>query len=144
MALEKFNEDVSVHQTLGDEPNAENSLTADDLKRLFDKPAALIKAFINDQLVPNVVDKRGDTMTGALSMSGHRITGVAAPTADSDAATKKYVDGKIPSSGAQLSEVTVSKLYVNGMTLTDGEDYGKSVPANLPEGKLFFVEVVEE
>ena len=56
MALEKFNEDVSVHQTLGDEPNAENSLTADDLKRLFDKPAALIKAFINDQLVPNVVE----------------------------------------------------------------------------------------
>jgi hypothetical protein len=30
------------------------------------------------------------------------------------------------------------------VTLTEGEDYGKSVPANLPEGKLFFVEVVEE
>lgn len=139
MALEKLNEDVSVHQTLGDEPNAENSLTADDLKRLFDKPAELIKAFINDQLVPNVVDKRGDTMTGALSMSGHRITGVAAPTADSDAANKKYVDEKFPETGAELSGVTL-----NGVTLTEGEDYGKSVPANLPAGKLFFVEVVEE
>ena len=40
--------------------------------------------------------------------------------------------------------MTVSKLYLNGMTLTDGEDYGKSVPTNLPKGKLFFVEVVDE
>ena len=144
MALEKLNEDVSVHQTLGDEPNAENSLTSDDLKRLFDKPAELIKKFINDQLVPNAVDKRGDTMSGGLSMVGHKISNIDAPAHDSDAATKKYVDDKIPSSGAQLSEVTVTELYVNGMTLTEGKDYGKAVPANLPKGKLFFVEVVDE
>ena len=87
MALEKLTEDVAVHQRLGDEPNAENGLTADDLKKLFDKPAELIKAFINDKLVPNAVDRRGDSMAGALS--------VPAPTAGNHAANKDYVDSKV-------------------------------------------------
>ena len=145
MALDKMTDDVAVHQTLGDEPNAENSLTADDLKRLFDKPAELIKKFINDQLVPNAVDKRGDTMAGDLSMGGHKISDIHAPETDSDAATKKYVDdNKIPSSGAEMSELHVDGLVVKGMSLTEGEDFGDSVPSTLPEGKLFFVKVVEE
>lgn len=87
MALEKLTEDVSVHQTLGDEPNAENGLTADDLKKLFDKPAELIKAFLNNKLVPNALDRRGDTMQGNLA--------VPEPIANNHAATKGYVDGKI-------------------------------------------------
>lgn len=144
MSLEKLTEDVAVHQTLGDEPNAENSLTADDLKQLFDRPAELIKAFINDQLVPNAVDKRGDTMTGALSMGGHKISDIHAPETDSDAATKKYVDdAKIPKIGAELSDTEITRLKVKGMSLTEGDDFGDTVPENLPEGKLFFVKVVE-
>lgn len=38
------------------------------------------------------VSKAGDTMTGDLAMSNHKITGVATPAADTDAANKKYVD----------------------------------------------------
>lgn len=87
MALEKLTEDIAVHQTLGDEPNAENGLTADDLKKLFDKPAQIIKDFINNKLIPYAVDRRGDTMTGNLS--------VPAPTLGDHAANKSYVDGKI-------------------------------------------------
>lgn len=34
----------------------------------------------------------GGTMTGALAMSGNKITGLGAPEADDDAATRKYVD----------------------------------------------------
>ena len=86
MALEKLTEDVSVHQTLGDEPNEENGLTGDDLKKLFDKPAEIIKAFINNKLVPYAVDKRGDTMTGNLA--------VPDPTEDAHAVNKKYVDSR--------------------------------------------------
>lgn len=86
MALEKLTEDVSVHQTLGDEPNAENGLTGDDLKKLFDRPAEIIKAFINEKLIPFVVDKRGDTMTGNLA--------VPAPTKAAHAANKGYVDSR--------------------------------------------------
>ena len=35
--------------------------------------------------------KAGDTMTGALAMGSNKITGLAAPTADTDAANRKYV-----------------------------------------------------
>ena len=38
------------------------------------------------------VAKSGDSMTGDLSMTGNKVSGVGAPTAASDAATKAYVD----------------------------------------------------
>lgn len=41
------------------------------------------------------VSKTGDTMSGSLAMGGNRITGLGAPAADSDGATKAYADGKI-------------------------------------------------
>ena len=36
--------------------------------------------------------KAGGTMSGAIAMGSHKITGLAAPTSDNDAARKKYVD----------------------------------------------------
>ena len=39
-----------------------------------------------------MVDKAGDTMTGALAMSNSKVTGLAGPTAAHEAATKDYVD----------------------------------------------------
>jgi hypothetical protein len=38
------------------------------------------------------VSKAGDTMTGVLAMSNQKITGLGAPSADTDASTKLYVD----------------------------------------------------
>jgi hypothetical protein len=105
MALEKMTEDVAVHQTLGDEPNEENGLTGDDLKKLFDRPAELLKEFINSKLVPNAVDKRGDAMQGALS--------VATPTRAEHAATKAYVDGLIVlCRDGEPAEIEEGKLYL--------------------------------
>lgn len=37
---------------------------------------------------------RGGTMTGVISMGGYKITGLGAPTADTDASTKEYVDDR--------------------------------------------------
>lgn len=41
----------------------------------------------------------GGTMQGAINMNGNKITNLIAPTADSDAATKSYVDNLVASSG---------------------------------------------
>ena len=38
------------------------------------------------------VSKAGDTMSGNLALSGNKVTGLGAPTAAADAATKSYVD----------------------------------------------------
>ena len=40
----------------------------------------------------NYLPTAGGTMTGAIAMGGNKITGLAAPTEDADASTKKYVD----------------------------------------------------
>lgn len=56
------------------------------------------------------VAKTGDSMSGALNMGNNKITDVASPVADGDAATKGYVDGK---SGSLLAGAT--KI----VTLTD-------------------------
>lgn len=93
--LDKMTEDVAVHQTLGDEPNAENGLTADDLKRLFDRPATLLKTFLNENLIPFAMDKRGDKLEGDLDLSGFFLVGVPTPILDGHAASKGYVDGRI-------------------------------------------------
>lgn len=41
------------------------------------------------------LDVAGGTMSGNIAMGNNKVTGLAAPTADGDAATKKYVDDAI-------------------------------------------------
>lgn len=43
-------------------------------------------------LAATMLPKAGGTMTGAIAMSNQKITGLAAPTDNADAATKAYVD----------------------------------------------------
>ena len=46
------------------------------------------------QDISGKLDKSGDTMSGALNMGSKKITNLATPTNNADAATKKYVDDK--------------------------------------------------
>ena len=91
MALEKLTDNVEIHQTLGDAPNSEG-MTASDLKAKFDEAAKIIKQFINDRIVPNALDKRGDTMRGVLRLGGNRLVDLPEPEEENDAANKAYVD----------------------------------------------------
>lgn len=52
MALLPFTDDVSVHTKLGDNPGADNGLTSQALKEEWDKPANIIKNWINNCLIP--------------------------------------------------------------------------------------------
>ena len=47
----------------------------------------------------NALPLAGGTMQGAINMNGNKITNLITPTADSDAATKAYVDNLVSSSG---------------------------------------------
>lgn len=54
MAIANMTTNVAIHQTLADEPNAENGLSAQALKEKFDAGAVALKSYINDTLVPEV------------------------------------------------------------------------------------------
>lgn len=54
-----------------------------------------------------LVRKTGDTMLGILSMGGFRLTGVGAPTVNTDTATKGYAD-TIDQDNLQLSGGTMT------------------------------------
>ncbi|MBQ5841370.1 MAG: hypothetical protein IIW40_05390 [Clostridia bacterium] len=48
---------------LGDRPNTDNELSADQLKRVFDKTGADIKSFINESLLPDLERSFGEMDT---------------------------------------------------------------------------------
>ena len=89
--------------------------------------------------MPGVIDlsgylqKSGGTMTGNLAMGSNKITGLAAPTADGDAANKKYVDDAISGistvssatgtigTSATSASVSYSGTLINAYALQGGE-----------------------
>lgn len=56
------------------------------------------------------VKKAGDTMSGALNMGSNKVSAVATPTDDADAATKKYVDDKVNGAAYKLPIASGSTL----------------------------------
>lgn len=64
------------------------------------------------------LDKSGGTMTGDLAMSNHKITGLGAPTDNTDAATKKYVDDGLGEKAASDHNHDNTYLKLSGGTMT--------------------------
>jgi hypothetical protein len=68
---------------------------------------ALTTANLALSQVNNAVQKSGDTMTGDLDMTGNQIENLGTPIANTDAATKDYVDtnlaGKLDTSGGTMT-----------------------------------------
>ncbi len=64
MAFTRFEKDVSVHQSLSDEPNADNGLSAEELKKQWDRPAEELKEAFN-KLVYELESKTSATDLGA-------------------------------------------------------------------------------
>lgn len=56
MAFEKFNKDMKIISALDDEPNDVGGLTAAELKAKFDEGGEAIKRYLNDTLIPAVVE----------------------------------------------------------------------------------------
>ena len=74
-----------------------------------------------DTVAQAAVKRAGDTMTGNFNMGGtNTVTGLKAPNADSDAATKKYVDD------AKTAALAASKVVQDNLdgldTIVDGID----------------------
>lgn len=57
MSIEKMTDDVEIIQALSDNPNSEDGLTSEDLKKKFDEGSRRIKNYINETVVPAVNKK---------------------------------------------------------------------------------------
>lgn len=117
--ITKLSANLAFIQMLGNNPNFDNNLTADQLKACFDKAPEEIKKYINTSLIPELtailedmstrVDQMngqvddfvvgtgflptaGGTMTGPISMNQKKICGIPDPSEDDEASNKKYVD----------------------------------------------------
>jgi cytoskeletal protein CcmA (bactofilin family) len=88
----------AIEIVVGAAPSALNTLAeiATSLNNNADLSGSLTTA------ISGKVAKSGDTMSGVLDMGSNKIVDLAAPTANSDASTKGYVDATILYQGAEL------------------------------------------
>ena len=93
----------------------------------------------------NYLPTAGGTMTGAIAMGGNKITGLAAPTENADAARKQDVDAKAniasptftgtpkaPSSATDYTTARIRNIRASTTDLTAGS-------SSLNSGELYFV-----
>lgn len=62
MGVTRFTDDLNIIAALGDNPNTDNSLTAEGLKKKFDEAGIIIQKFINDVLLP-AIESGGGVIT---------------------------------------------------------------------------------
>lgn len=129
--LPQFSEDMDIIQKLGDTPGTDNNLDWKQLQAKFDEAGNLIKIYLNS-IVPllNAAFRNegtvitGGTMIGDLDVNGNRLFGIDNPTADSDAASKKYVDSSVE--GAKNASLPRA-----GGTMTGNIDLGGNALTNV-------------
>lgn len=105
-ALKGTSDDASTAETVW---GAKNAAKVADGKAAAAATAAQTAQNTADAALP----KKGGTMTGNIAMSNKSITGLAAPTANGDAANKKYVDDEIAAK-LKTADAMTFKSVVDG------------------------------
>lgn len=65
-------------------------------------------------IVGNYLPLTGGTMGGTINMNGNKISNLVTPTADSDAATKKYVEDYVSANGGGSSTGGLTQVFHAG------------------------------
>lgn len=129
--LPQFSEDMDIIQKLGDTPGTDNNLDWKQLQAKFDEAGNLLKTYLNTiiPLLNAAFSNEGSVITGGtligdLDINGNRLFGIGAPTADSDAANKDYVD----TAEANAKNASLPKA---GGTMTGNIDLGGNALTNV-------------
>lgn len=148
--IPQFTEDLGFISRLGDNPNTDDGLSAQALKEEFDKAPKVIQEFINNYIIPSLnnyimgngyLQTSGGYMTGPIVMQENKVTKLGAPTADDDAATKKYADDVAANtletaySANQTAETALDKAN-DAITAADAAANSASAAANTANGAL--------
>lgn len=127
MKFPEFTDDLSIVSKLGDNPGADNGLTAEGLKAKFDEGPLALQRFLNSVLIAKLNEifvaggqlNDGLIMTGPINMNQNMLFGLADPRNDSEAvslgfANNKYVPKSRTVNGKALSDdITLSAANVD-------------------------------
>lgn len=127
MKFPEFTDDLSIVSKLGDNPGADNGLTAEGLKAKFDEGPLALQRFLNSVLIVKLNEifvaggqlNDGLIMTGPINMNQNMLFGLADPRNDSEAvslgfANNKYVPKSRTVNGKALSDdITLSAADVD-------------------------------
>lgn len=129
--LPQFSEDMDIIQKLGDTPGTDNNLDWKQLQAKFDEAGNLLKKYLNTiiPLLNAAFSNEGSVITGGtligdLDINGNRLFGIGTPTADSDAASKEYVDSSVRdvknaslprTGGAMTGDISMGGNAVKGL-----------------------------
>ena len=126
MPISALTENLAVHQSLSDEPNGDDGLTADEVKAKFDQAALAIQKYLNEILVPAVNETQGGVKTvNGLGPDGNGNVDIeGASQSYVDAAVQEARAASLPRSGGQVTgDLGVSGSFsLGGCTLQGGEN----------------------
>lgn len=145
MGFTRFTDNVSIHQSMADEPNIDDGLSAEQLKAKFDEPAEKLKNAFNNligELESNVsagmmgaqklndTDSSDENIQAKLESLQSQITTIN----NTNIATSKIEDGAITTSKIANVNVTTEKI-ANGSVTTDkisnGSVTGEKIDENV-------------
>lgn len=114
MSFTKSTTDISVHQKLGDYPNQDNGMTADELKKKFDYPAETLQKDLN-KIVEELENENATQSIGANKLDENDETenNVQAKLDKIYQATKDVTLGQIPD--GTITEEKLDGEYANSL-----------------------------
>lgn len=145
MGFTRFEDNVSVHQGLSDEPNIDDGLTAEELKKKFDEPAEKLKKAFNDlanELEDNTsaeklgaqklndADGSDENIQAKLESLQSQITTIN----NTNIATSKIEDEAITTSKIANANVTTEKIADSSVTtskINNGSITGEKIDENV-------------
>lgn len=121
MGFTRMNDNVSVHQSMPDEPNIDDGLSAEELKKKFDEPSEKLKQAFND-LISEIEATTGASQigssalkTGDLSENNVQAKLESLQSQVDDLKSGELIDGSIVTSKIADSAINSDKLNSNAV-----------------------------
>lgn len=146
MKFPEFTDDLSIVSKLGDNPGADNGLTAEGLKAKFDEGPLALQRFLNSVLITKLNEifvaggqlNDGLIMTGPINMNQNMLFGLADPKNDSEAVSLGFAKNNYAPSGYGLGGVSkqltsaddLNNIKANGWYQWNDNDKPKNVPSS--------------
>lgn len=171
MSFTKSTTDISVHQKLGDYPNQDDGLTAEELKKKFDYPAETLQNDLNT-LIQELEDENATQNIGASKLDENDETGSnlqaklekiytefkqvrdgglkdnsieTSKLKDNVITTEKIIDSAITTNKIENSAITTEKIADGNITnkkIADGSITGEKIDGDVKKAENIIAEKI--